>query len=101
MKTKSWFPSLFMLAILAGVGFVAAVSQAEERTKPVAATGSSKSDTRLLASHNQNVAAIAVQTGRKPNILMIWGDDIGWNNPSAYNRGMMGYSTPNIDRVAK
>jgi arylsulfatase len=36
----------------------------------------------------------------KPNILVIWGDDIGWMNTSAYNRGMMGYKTPNIDRIA-
>lgn len=38
---------------------------------------------------------------KKPNILIIWGDDIGWNNPSCYHRGMMGYKTPNIDRLAK
>src|SRR5690242_9226671 len=38
--------------------------------------------------------------GRKPNILIIWGDDIGWFNISAYNQGIMGYRTPNIDRVA-
>ena len=38
---------------------------------------------------------------KKPNILIIWGDDIGWFNVSAYNHGMMGYRTPNIDRVAK
>jgi arylsulfatase len=36
----------------------------------------------------------------KPNILVIWGDDIGWYNPSIYNRGDMGYQTPNIDRIA-
>ena len=36
----------------------------------------------------------------KPNILIIWGDDIGWFNVSAYNDGMMGYRTPNIDRIA-
>jgi arylsulfatase A-like enzyme len=35
-----------------------------------------------------------------PNILIIWGDDIGQFNISAYNRGMMGYKTPNIDRIA-
>jgi len=35
----------------------------------------------------------------KPNILVIWGDDIGWSNPSIYNRGMMGYKTPNIDKI--
>ena len=38
---------------------------------------------------------------KKPNILIIWGDDIGWFNVSAYNLGIMGYRTPNIDRVAK
>ena len=37
----------------------------------------------------------------KPNILVIWGDDIGWSNVSVYNHGMMGYQTPNIDRIAK
>jgi arylsulfatase len=37
---------------------------------------------------------------KKPNILIIWGDDIGWFNVSAYNHGVMGYRTPNIDRVA-
>ena len=37
----------------------------------------------------------------KPNILIIWGDDIGWFNVSAYNHGIMGYRTPNIDRIAK
>ncbi|HEY8570761.1 arylsulfatase [Microbulbifer sp.] len=37
----------------------------------------------------------------KPNILIIWGDDVGMWNISAYHRGMMGGSTPNIDRIAK
>ncbi|HET6475129.1 MAG TPA: arylsulfatase [Thermoleophilia bacterium] len=36
----------------------------------------------------------------KPNILVLWGDDIGYWNISANNRGMMGYTTPNIDRLA-
>lgn len=39
--------------------------------------------------------------GKKPNILVIWGDDVGWWNVSAYNQGMMGYKTPNIDRIAR
>ena len=38
---------------------------------------------------------------KQPNILVIWGDDIGYWNVSAYNQGMMGYKTPNIDRIAK
>ena len=37
----------------------------------------------------------------KPNILVLWGDDIGYWNISANNKGMMGYSTPNIDRIAR
>ncbi len=36
----------------------------------------------------------------KPNILIIWGDDIGISNLSVNTRGMMGYHTPNIDRIA-
>jgi arylsulfatase A-like enzyme len=45
--------------------------------------------------------APAGPAGRRPNILVIFGDDIGLWNLSAYNRGMMGYRTPNIDRIAK
>lgn len=42
----------------------------------------------------------SAQAAERPNILVIWGDDVGWFNISAYNRGMMGYQTPNIDRIA-
>src|SRR5262245_43405244 len=38
---------------------------------------------------------------KKPNIVIFWGDDIGQSNVSAYSMGLMGYKTPNIDRVAK
>ena len=48
-----------------------------------------------LMGVSQSVAA------EKPNILVIWGDDIGQSNISAYTMGMMGYRTPNIDRIAK
>jgi len=41
------------------------------------------------------------KTNNQPNILILWGDDIGWFNISAYNMGMMGYKTPNIDRIAR
>src|SRR6516225_678436 len=43
----------------------------------------------------------AASLGRKPNILFIMGDDIGWFNVGAYNMGIMGYRTPNIDRIGK
>ena len=38
---------------------------------------------------------------QRPNVLIIWDDDIGYWNVSAYNQGMMGYKTPNIDRIAR
>src|SRR5688572_13843916 len=44
---------------------------------------------------------LASAQGSKPNILVIWGDDIGGFNISAYNQGVMGYKTPNIDSLAK
>ena len=44
---------------------------------------------------------LMVAQSEKPNILVIWGDDIGWSNPGIYNMGMMGYKTPNIDKVGK
>jgi arylsulfatase A-like enzyme len=40
-------------------------------------------------------------TGRKPNILVIWGDDIGITDLSTYSLGLLGFHTPNIDRVAR
>jgi arylsulfatase len=51
-------------------------------------------------------AAVALMTALanaqpKPNIVIIWGDDIGQSNVSAYSQGVMGYKTPNIDRVAR
>src|SRR5262245_44735194 len=45
--------------------------------------------------------AAAQASAGKPNILVIWGDDIGTWNISHNSRGMMGYKTPNIDRIAK
>ena len=49
----------------------------------------------------QPVPAPGSTGGRKPNILVIMGDDIGWYNASIYHRGDMGYQTPNIDRIGK
>jgi arylsulfatase len=45
--------------------------------------------------------AAAPAAGSKPNILVIWGDDVGVANVSAYTFGLMGYKTPNIDRIAR
>lgn len=61
----------------------------------------------LLAGSTVVAKTLAPQSARaqananRPNILVIFGDDIGYWNTSAYNRGMMGYRTPNIDRIAR
>ena len=46
-------------------------------------------------------APAAAQQQQRPNILIIWGDDIGTFNVSAFNHGMMGYKTPSIDSIAQ
>jgi arylsulfatase A-like enzyme len=55
----------------------------------------------LVCTAALGVPACAYAADKKPNILVIWGDDIGIYNISAYNLGGMGYKTPNIDRIAK
>jgi len=52
------------------------------------------------AQAQDDAPAAAPSSGKKPNVLVIWGDDIGVWNISFNNRGMMGYRTPNIDRIA-
>jgi len=66
------------LAVLGAVGLARTVQEAQAQTPAPAATGS-----------------------KKPNILVMWGDDIGIANISAYSGGLMGYETPNIDRIAR
>ena len=53
-----------------------------------------------MAALSLTAGLAAAQDAEKPNILVIWGDDIGQSNISAYTMGLMGYRTPNIDRVA-
>ncbi|PHS38947.1 MAG: arylsulfatase [Sulfurovum sp.] len=63
-----------------------------------------KTTSKLLLALSLGFTATVIPTqlmaAAKPNILVIWGDDIGQSNISAYTRGMMGYKTPNIDRIA-
>jgi arylsulfatase A-like enzyme len=54
-----------------------------------------------VATTTLTTSAQAQQQPQRPNIVIIWGDDIGQSNVSAYSRGMMGYQTPNIDRIGK
>ena len=48
-----------------------------------------------------SATSFAQAQAKKPNILVLWGDDIGLANVSAYSSGVMGYETPNIDRIGK
>ena len=63
----------------------------------------------MITAIRQSLSAVALTLAvcgsafgqqAKPNILIIWGDDIGIANVSAYSDGVMGYETPNIDRIA-
>jgi arylsulfatase A-like enzyme len=55
----------------------------------------------LAASLALPIGTAWAQEPERPNILVIWGDDIGYHNISAYSHGVMGYRTPNIDRIAR
>jgi len=59
----------------------------------------STSPTNVAQAQQQQPAA--QPSGQRPNILVIWGDDIGITNISAYSNGLMGYETPNIDRIGR
>ena len=69
----------------------------------LAATSALGSAALVRSAQAQQPAAApdAAAAGGKPNILVIFGDDIGQTNVSAYSLGLMGYRTPNIDRIAK
>ncbi|MDB5340236.1 MAG: sulfatase, partial [Planctomycetaceae bacterium] len=124
MMRNSKLQLLAVLAVGASLGYLAAASresplQAAAAPKTVgvleksnaaandravskpACCDVSKGEQLALAAHNQTVAAKSKQSGKKPNICIIWGDDVGQSNISAYTHGLMGYRTPNIDRVAK
>ncbi len=55
----------------------------------------------FLAAGGSAIAQAQTNTSKQPNIVIIWGDDIGQTDVSAYSMGVMGFHTPNIDRVAK
>jgi arylsulfatase len=57
--------------------------------------------TVVLVALGAIVPPVAAQAPARPNILVIFGDDVGQSNISAYTHGLMGYRTPNIDRIAK
>jgi arylsulfatase len=92
-----------MAGWLAATGHLGAVLQTGGRSVQAAAPpagdaccGDGCARTQFIA-HTQDDR----KSGKKPNILVIFGDDIGQSNISAYTHGLMGYHTPNIDRIAR
>jgi arylsulfatase A-like enzyme len=70
-------------------------------TSTLVAAASLASNALAQAQKAAPSAQPSASSGRKPNILVIWGDDIGITNVSAYSGGLMGYETPNIDRIGR
>ena len=121
MWRSSKFTMLAVLAVGAAFGYLAATSKlnpfattdataspreaviAKSAESPPAGSGCCEgiNKAQLLAAHNKLVEVKAQESGKKPNILIIWGDDIGQSNLSCYTRGLLGYQTPNIDRIAR
>lgn len=124
MQVSSKFKTLVVMAAGAVMGYVAATGGTSSLSRATAAPAASatvkqtptqtaccdaKLDRTLAladAVAEANTLALAqvekaTKAGKKPNILIIWGDDIGYWNVSMNNQGMMGYKTPNIDRIAK
>jgi arylsulfatase A-like enzyme len=85
--------------LLAGTALTAAAAvRAVAQQKPAAAA---QKKPAAGAQPKRAAQPAPAQSGQKPNILVIMGDDIGLTNVSANSMGLMGYRTPNIDRVAK
>src|SRR5665213_706523 len=112
-KTKMQAGALIVLGAL--LGYAAALGRPSQKADarpaeqskaaPTApgccSDGLSRAGMLALASHNEAAADKAAKDGKKPNILVIFADDVGVWNISAYHHGMMGGRTPNIDRLAK
>jgi arylsulfatase len=83
------------------IGWVMALAAASQMLAAGPAQAQTQTPASAKATAGQAQAKAPAEQGKKPNILVIWGDDIGTWNISHNNRGMMGYKTPNIDRVAR
>src|SRR6516225_1508227 len=79
----------------------AAIAKSADAAPAVPGCCDSMNKAQLLTAHNKLVEVKAQESGKKPNIVVIWGDDIGQSNLSCYTRGLLGYQTPNIDRIAR
>lgn len=97
MKRQRW-----QLGIVLGVGAVLGVLAGNaEKSLGVPEANGAVAETPSQRAAAARPVALKEDEQTQPNILVIWGDDIGTWNISHNNRGMMGYRTPNIDRIAK
>ena len=122
VSRNSYLQALALVAIGSMLGYAAATAErsrpavaASATSEPASATGVAAgagdvscspsgplpAPMLAMAGRTGAGAATAAQDGKKPNILVIFGDDVGITNISAYSDGLMGYETPNIDRIAK
>ena len=109
MNNKRLFSSIRLMLSIAVLDLAGIIQLAKSAEKLPANTSQSTSHSAVKSNLlNKAASSLATMTmapstkrAKKPNIVIIWGDDIGQSNISAYSMGMMGYRTPNIDRVAK
>jgi arylsulfatase len=98
MRCNLGVSTLIVLVLGALGGYFAANNRLQIESPAHAAP---QSPAAVIAPAALPSLSVQPASGKKPNILMIMGDDIGWFNPSCYHSGIMGYKTPNIDRIAK
>ena len=108
MFSRGRWQAVAFVALGAGLGYLTAsgtTSAAENRAEQALRNQSSESHrprgAEQKSAAQQKAGQATVAQGRKPNIMFIMGDDIGWMQPSCYHRGLMVGETPNIDRIAK
>jgi arylsulfatase len=108
---RSALQTAFVIGLGATLGWVGAgvrgspqgAASAAGETKPCCSARASRNGLIALATGAVVAPPVAApsQASKKPNIVVIWGDDVGQSNISAYSMGLMGYRTPNIDRIAR
>jgi arylsulfatase len=104
MRTRTTLAAAAMLAIGALLGWLTASGRLDLNRQASAAPQGGPNELPVAQADPKAAPADGGQPpkdGKKPNILVIFGDDIGQSNVSAYTHGLMGYHTPNIDRIAK
>lgn len=106
MSRKMTFASVFILILILLISvftYVRYAKNSNQKSKTEITNNTPNQITKTTPAEITKVSPAQTQASpqnSKPNILVITGDDIGYFNPSIYHRGIMGYKTPNIDRIA-